>query len=139
LIRSLTSEGNHCRFIGALMTSHMLPMRPYPNVPLQGQPRPAIGDQHPSGYTVGTRTNKRGDEPAVSPDHIVPKVEILFLPRFLDLTPDPKNRRPRTAQRTNRKVVETASKTPKLVAKFASIPRPWTPRPPYSYVGLHRY
>ncbi len=81
-------KGHPLRPLWDVIKGLQSPMRPYPNVPLQGQPRPAIGDQHPSGYTVGNRTNKRGDEPAVSPDHIVPKVEILFLPRFLDLTPE---------------------------------------------------
>lgn len=35
--------------------------------------------------TVGTR---RDGSPAVSADHIVPKVEIMYLPRFLELSPD---------------------------------------------------
>jgi len=61
------------------------PMRPYPDIPLQGIPRPPIGYKHPSGYDVVD--DGRGN-PAVSPDHIVPKVEILYLPRFLELTPE---------------------------------------------------
>lgn len=86
--RATIPKGHPLRPLWDVIKGMQSPMRPYPNVPLQGQPRPSVGDQHPSGYTVGTRMNKNGEEPAVSPDHIVPKVEILFLPRFLDLTPE---------------------------------------------------
>lgn len=60
-------------------------MRSYPDTQLQGIPRPPIGYKHPSGYDV---VDDGDGKPAVSPDHIVPKVEILYLPRFLELTPE---------------------------------------------------
>ena len=63
------------------------PKRRFEPVPLQNEPRPPPGATHPSQpwATIGTR---RDGSPAVSPDHIVPKVEILYLPRFLELSPD---------------------------------------------------
>ncbi|WP_131809174.1 hypothetical protein [Mycolicibacterium setense] len=61
------------------------PMRPYPDTRLQGIPRPQIGYKHPSGYDV---VGDGKGNPAVSPDHIVPKVEMLYIPRFLELTPE---------------------------------------------------
>ncbi|OBF30476.1 hypothetical protein [Mycobacterium sp. ACS4331] len=63
------------------------PMKNFPNTSLQGQPRPQVGDRHPSQpwTTVGSR---RDGSPAVSADHIVPKVEIMYLPRFMELSPD---------------------------------------------------
>ena len=68
-----------------VVKNQVTPLKPYPNVPLQGERRPSVGDSHPSGYTVGSKPN---GAPAVSADHIVPKVEILYLPRFLELTPE---------------------------------------------------
>ena len=79
-------KGHPLRGVWDLLKTGESPMRPYPNVPLQGNARPNIGDKHPSGYTVGTRRST--GVPAVSPDHIVPKVEILYLPRFLELAPE---------------------------------------------------
>jgi len=63
------------------------PEYPYPNVPLQGARRPTSTDTHPAqpGKPIGT--NAKGG-PAVSADHIVPKVEIMYLPRFMELTPE---------------------------------------------------
>ncbi|WP_131810052.1 hypothetical protein [Mycolicibacterium mucogenicum] len=63
------------------------PEYPYPDVPLQGSPRPKTGDTHPSQPWKTIGTNAKGG-PAVSADHIVPKVEIMYLPRFTDLTAD---------------------------------------------------
>lgn len=60
-------------------------MRPYPDTQLQGIPRPPIGYKHPSGYDV---VDDGKGNPTVSPDHIVPKVEMLYIPRFLELTPE---------------------------------------------------
>lgn len=64
------------------------PMADYPLVPLQGEQPPKPDAKHASGYEVGTRVVKGENVPAISPDHIVPKVEILYLPRFLELTPE---------------------------------------------------
>ncbi|WP_285034179.1 hypothetical protein [Mycolicibacterium sp. lyk4-40-TYG-92] len=64
------------------------PMADYPLVPLQGEQPPKPDAKHASGYGVGTRVVKGENVPAISPDHIVPKVEILYLPRFLELTPE---------------------------------------------------
>lgn len=63
------------------------PEYPYPNVSLQGTPRPASTDRHPSQPDRPIGTNVKGG-PAVSADHIVPKVEIMYLPRFTELTPE---------------------------------------------------
>jgi hypothetical protein len=65
----------------------MTPQSPYPDVPLQGQPRPKIGDPNPArpGQIIGK--NDRGG-PAVSPDHIVPIAEIVQMPGFMALNPD---------------------------------------------------
>ena len=64
------------------------PMADYPLVPLQDAAPPPLGSMHDSGYTVETRMKDGREVPAISPDHIVPKVEILYLPRFLELTPE---------------------------------------------------
>lgn len=78
-------KGHPLRPVWDVVKTQVTPLKPYPNVPLQGERRPSVGDSHPSGYTVGSKPN---GEPAVSADHIVPKVEILYLPRFLELTPE---------------------------------------------------
>jgi hypothetical protein len=63
------------------------PQYPYPDVALQGTPRPASTDIHASQPWKRIGTNAKGG-PAVSADHIVPKVEIMYLPRFTELTPE---------------------------------------------------
>lgn len=63
------------------------PQRDFPNVALQGQSRPNVGD--PSVATPGqTIAPKRDGGPGVSADHIVPLAEIVQLPRFMELNPD---------------------------------------------------
>ena len=63
------------------------PMVKYPNVELQGEPRPEVGDIHPSQpwQPIGAKVD---GSPDVSVNHIVPKVELLYLPRFLELSPE---------------------------------------------------
>ena len=65
----------------------LCPMAKYPNVPLQGLPRPKVGDVHPSQpwARIGARVD---GSPDVSVNHIVPKVELLYLPRFVELRPE---------------------------------------------------
>lgn len=59
----------------------------YPDVPLQGQPRPKVG--HASAAMPGQVIGRRKDgSPAVSADHIVPLAEIVQLPRFMELNAD---------------------------------------------------
>jgi hypothetical protein len=64
-----------------------MPQSPYPDVPLQGRPRPNVGDPNPAmpGQVIG---KKPDGEPAVSADHIVPVAELIQLPRFTELNPD---------------------------------------------------
>lgn len=61
------------------------PPRKYPDVELQGKPRPKVGDVDESQpcrkIVAGT-----GGEPAVSPDHIVPIVGVMSIPGFMELT-----------------------------------------------------
>lgn len=63
------------------------PQREFPDVPLQGQARPKVGDASAAmpGQVIG---QKKDGAPAVSADHIVPLAEIVQLPRFMELNPD---------------------------------------------------
>ncbi|HVV09523.1 hypothetical protein [Amycolatopsis sp.] len=59
------------------------------DTPLQGRPRPQIGDDDPAydGRTI-PQTDTDPPGPDVSPDHIVPLAEIMNMPGFVRLTPD---------------------------------------------------
>lgn len=62
------------------------------SAPLQGQPRPAVGSPDPAfpGRTIpvsAASASTPNPVSATSPDHIVPLVEILQMPGFLQLTP----------------------------------------------------
>ncbi len=85
----VTIPRNHpLRPLWDVIKNLVTPMSDYPHVPLQDEQPPMPNAKHASGYEVGTRVVKGENVPAISPDHIVPKVEILYLPRFLDLTPE---------------------------------------------------
>ncbi|GHF07150.1 hypothetical protein GCM10017786_45950 [Amycolatopsis deserti] len=67
------------------------PQWPFPNVRLQGAPRPRIGDPDPSGYSpggaIGRAPGPRGG-PNVSPDHIIPIAQMVYLRGFTRLSPE---------------------------------------------------
>lgn len=63
------------------------PVKNFPDVPLQNQARPKVGDPDPArpGEYIG---KKKDGSPAVSVDHIVPRAEVVQLPGFMELMPD---------------------------------------------------
>ncbi|MFE9204268.1 hypothetical protein [Micromonospora sp. NPDC007230] len=86
-------RGNHWRVPPGLKPIYdvLRPVSPprFGNVPLRGQPRPAINAPDPayppgSGYRIGRLPGGRSK---VTPDHIIPLTEIMQMPGFLRLTP----------------------------------------------------
>lgn len=73
-----------------IMDKRQTPLFPYPNIQLQGKSMPTptqINEATGQPYGEVTRGPRKG-QAAVSPDHIVPKAEIMQMPRFTELTPD---------------------------------------------------